>query len=99
MSVWPYIAVMAIVTYAVRAIPMTVFRREIKNRYVLSFLHYVPYATLSVMTFPAILSAGGTSAAGWAAFIAAVVLALAGQDLPRVSAAACVAAFIAGFIG
>lgn len=99
MSVWPYIAVMAIVTYAVRAIPMTVFRREIKNRYVLSFLHYVPYATLSVMTFPAILSASGTHTAGWAAFIAAVALALAGQDLPRVSAAACIAAFIADLMG
>lgn len=98
MSIWIYIAVMAAVTYAIRAIPLTLLRREIKNRHVLAFLHYVPYATLSVMTFPAILDAGANAASGWAAFIAAAALALAGQDLPRVSAAACIAAFIAGMM-
>ena len=52
-----YIFIMAAVTYAIRALPLTLIRKPIKNRFLQSFLHYVPYVTLAVMTFPAILTA------------------------------------------
>ena len=52
-----YIAVMALVSYAIRILPLTLIRKPIKNRFVQSFLYYVPYVTLAVMTFPAILHA------------------------------------------
>ena len=56
-NVYLYILVMAGVTFLIRALPMTLIRREIKNRFIRSFLYYVPYVTIAVMTFPAILSA------------------------------------------
>ena len=52
---WMYILLLAIVTYLIRVLPLTVFHKEIKNKTVLSFLYYVPYITLAVMTFPEIL--------------------------------------------
>ena len=55
--VYVYIAVMAFVTYLIRVIPLTVFRKKIENRYIQSFLYYVPYTCLTAMTFPAILYA------------------------------------------
>lgn len=54
-NIYIYIAVMAIVTYAIRVLPLTLIRKEIKNPFIRSFLYYVPYTTLAVMTFPAIL--------------------------------------------
>ena len=54
-----YIAVMALVSYAIRILPLTLIRKPIKNRFVQSFLYYVPYVTLAVMTFPAIVQPGG----------------------------------------
>ena len=56
-KIYLYILLMAIVTYLIRALPLTLIRKEIKSRFIKSFLHYVPYATLAAMTFPAILSA------------------------------------------
>ena len=60
-NTWIYILVMAAVTYGIRALPLTLIRKEIKNTAIRSFLYYVPYVTLAVMTFPAILTFGGTS--------------------------------------
>ena len=54
-NIYIYIAVMALVTYAIRVLPLTLIRKEIKNPFIRSFLYYVPYTTLAVMTFPAIL--------------------------------------------
>ena len=60
-NVYIYILVMGIVTYLIRVLPLTLIRREIKNRFIRSFLYYVPYVTLAVMTFPAILDATGST--------------------------------------
>ena len=54
---WVYIAVMAAVSYAIRVLPLTLIRKPIKNQFIQSFLYYVPYVTLAVMTFPSILTA------------------------------------------
>ena len=63
-NIYIYIAVMALVTYAIRVLPLTLIRKEIKNPFIRSFLYYVPYTTLAVMTFPAILQETQTPAAG-----------------------------------
>ena len=83
------IFLMAIVTYLIRVIPLVLIRREIKNRTIRSFLYYVPYVTLSVMTFPAILTATGSIISATLALIVAVILSLRGSKLPVVAAAAC----------
>ena len=88
------IAVMAGVTYLIRVIPLVLIRREIKNRTVRSFLYYVPYVTLSVMTFPAILSATAVIWSALAALAVAVVLSLARCKLPVVALAACLTVFV-----
>lgn len=85
---------MAGVTYLIRVLPLTLIRKEIKNTYIRSFLYYVPYVTLSVMTFPAILTA---TASVWSAVIAlmiAIFLAYRGKSLFVVSLAACAAVFL-----
>ena len=88
------IAVMALVTYLIRVTPLVLIRREIKNRTVRSFLYYVPYVTLSVMTFPAILSATAVVWSALAALAVAVVLSLLRCKLPVVALAACVTVFL-----
>ena len=57
MNKWIYIFIMFTVTYMIRVLPLTIIRKRIKNIFIRSFLYYVPYVTLSVMTFPAILNA------------------------------------------
>ena len=89
-----YIAVMALVTYLIRVLPLTLIRREIKNVPLRSFLYYVPYVTLSVMTFPAMMQSTGSEWSGLAAFLAAVALAWRGFSLFSVAVAACVLVFV-----
>ena len=92
--IYLYILVMAGVTYLIRVLPLTLIRKEIKKTYIRSFLFYVPYVTLSVMTFPAILTA---TASVWSAVIAlmiAIFLAYRGKSLFVVSLAACAAVFL-----
>ncbi len=89
-----YILIMAVVTYLIRMLPLVVFRKEIKNRFVRSFLHYVPYVTLSVMTFPAIISAGSNMICGIAGFATAFFLAWKGRSLPFVAGGACLVVLI-----
>ena len=96
-NVYIYILVMGIVTYLIRVLPLTLIRREIKNRFIRSFLYYVPYVTLSVMTFPAILYATRSAAGGAAALAVAVLLAWKGKSLFHVSLAACTAVFLLEF--
>ena len=81
MSLYVYILVMALTTYLIRMLPMTLFRKPIKSTFVRSFLYYVPYACLSAMTFPAILSSTQSVISGAAALVAAVGLALRGKSL------------------
>ena len=91
MSIYLYILVMAVTTYFVRALPLVLFKKPIKSRFLRSFLHYVPYACLTAMTFPAILSSTATVLSGAAALIVAVVLAYRGKSLLTVSLAASAA--------
>lgn len=93
-SAFGYIAVMAVVTYLIRMIPLVLLKKEITNTWVKSFLYYVPYVTLAVMTFPAILEATDSLISGAAALIAAVILAYKGKSLIQVAAAACVVVFV-----
>ena len=81
MSIYLYIAAMAVTTYLIRLLPMTLFRRPIKSRFLRSFLHYVPYACLSAMTFPSILSSTESLASGIAALVTAILLAYHGKSL------------------
>lgn len=93
-SIYAYIFVMAGVTYLIRMLPLVLLKKEIQNTFVKSFLYYVPYVTLAVMTFPAILGATGTVLSGAAAFLAAVILSYRGRSLIQVAAAACAAVFL-----
>ncbi len=93
--VYAYIAVMAVVTYLIRVIPLTVFHRKIENQYVRSFLYYVPYTCLTAMTFPAILYTTGNLWSALAGVAAAAVLAFQNKSLVTVAAAACLAVFVA----
>ena len=93
-NVYIYIAIMAVVTYLIRVLPLTLIRREIKNKFIRSFLFYVPYVTLAVMTFPAILHATNSIWSGLAALVIGVVLAWCGQSLLTVAVAACVVVYV-----
>ncbi len=93
-NVWIYILIMAAVTYAVRVLPLVLIRREIKNRTIRSFLYYVPYVTLSVMTFPAIMDATSSPWAGLAALIVGMILAWRGKSLFLVAVACCLTVLI-----
>lgn len=92
------IIIMAAVTYLIRVLPLVLIRREIRNRTVRSFLYYVPYVTLSVMTFPAILYATNSIVSGAAALIVAALLGLRGCKLPIVAGAACLTVLLIEFL-
>ena len=94
MNIWIYIACMAGVTYLIRVLPLTLIRKEIKNRTLRSFLYYVPYVTLAVMTFPAILHATQSPLAAGIALIAAILLAWFGRSLFQVAVASCITVFV-----
>jgi branched-subunit amino acid transport protein len=96
-NVYAYILLMAVVTYAIRALPLTLIRKEIKSTFIKSFLYYVPYATLAAMTFPAILSATDKHASALAGFCVALVLAFNKKSLLTVAGLACATAFIVEF--
>ncbi|MBP3410663.1 MAG: AzlD domain-containing protein [Clostridia bacterium] len=93
-NVYVYIAVMAIVTYLIRTLPLTLVRREIKNVYIRSFLYYVPYVTLSVMTFPSMMDATNSQWSGLAALVVGLVLAWRGASLFKVAVAACAVVYV-----
>lgn len=88
------IAVMALVTYLVRVLPMAIFRKKIHNRFVQSFLYYVPYAVLSAMTFPAIFDSTGSRLGAAAGCVATLVLAYFRKGLLLVAVGAAAAAFL-----
>ena len=94
----PYLLVMAGVTYLIRMLPLTIFRKEIKSRFVMSFLHYVPYAVLGAMTIPDVLYSTGNMGTALAGLVVAVVLAWRGKGLLTVAIAACVAVAAAQLI-
>ena len=94
-NVWLAILLMAGVTYLIRVLPLVLIRREIRNRTVRSFLYYVPYVTLSVMTFPAMLYATATIWSALCALLVAVALSLRGCKLPVVAGCACLTVLLA----
>lgn len=84
-----YIFIMAGVSFLIRALPMTLFRKPIKSPFVQSFLYYVPYVTLSVMTFPAIVNATQSPISGAAALVIGILAAWFGADLFKTAVVCC----------
>ena len=94
MSIYVYIFTMALTTYLIRVLPLTIFRKPIRSRFLRSFLHYVPYACLTAMTFPAILSSTASILSGAAALIVAIILAYRGKSLIVVALSSSAAVLI-----
>ncbi len=89
-----YILVMSAVTLSVKILPLTLIRRPINNRFIRSFLYYVPYVTLAVMTFPAIIQATDAPLAGAVALVVGIAAAWMGASLFQVAATCCVLVFL-----
>ena len=98
MKTWLSLAVMIVVIYCVRMLPMVLLRKEIRNIHLRSFLFYVPYVTLAVMTFPAIIQATEHPVAGLLALIAGLIAAWMNKDLFIVAACCCVTVFLSGLV-
>ena len=96
-NTWLYILIMAVVIYAIRSLPLTLIRKPIRSVFVQSFLYYVPYVTLAVMTFPAIMEATQSPIAGLAALVVGIVAAWSGMSLLKVAVACCAAVFALEF--
>jgi len=92
-----YILIMGLVCAVIRITPLTLIRRPIKNVFVQSFLYYVPYVTLAVMTFPAIIEATQSPISGTVALVVGIAAAWFGADLFKVAVACCAVVFIAEF--
>ncbi len=93
-----YLLVMAGVTYLVRMVPMVLIKEKIKNKFVLSFLHYIPYTVLSAMTIPACFYATGNPITAIVGFIVAVIAALLERSLIQVAVLSCIAVLITDLI-
>ena len=94
MSIYVYVAVMAVTTYLIRAIPLTLLKKPIRSRFLRSFLRYVPTACLTAMTFPAILYATDHVISGAAGLVVGVILALKNKSLIVVAVASCAVTFL-----
>lgn len=92
---WIYLLVMAGVTYLIRMLPLVLLKKKITNRFVLSFLYYIPYAVLAVMTVPAIFTSTSEPLAAILGFLAAGILAYFEKSLLTVAACACLVVFVA----
>ncbi|HHX70845.1 MAG TPA: AzlD domain-containing protein [Gallicola sp.] len=97
-NLYIYILVMAIVTYLIRAIPLTLIRKEINNKFIKSFLFYVPYVTLSVLIFPAILHSTSTTISAAIAFIIAIILSYKKLNMMTVAIISCLTVFIIEYL-
>lgn len=97
-NVFIYIAVMALVTYLIRMLPLVIFRKKIENRFIRSFLYYIPYAVLAAMTFPAVFSSTGSAWSAVAGLIVALLLAFFEKGLLTVALSSCVAVFVIEFL-
>lgn len=94
MDIWIYIFVMAGVTYVIRVLPLTLIRKPIKNQFIKSFLYYVPYVTIAVMTFPAMIEATQFPIAGLIALVVGAVFAWRGAKMVSVAGICCVTVFL-----
>ena len=97
-NIYLYILIMIAVTYAVRVLPLTLIRKPIKSTFIRSFLFYVPYVTLAVMTFPAIVDASGAVWVGAITMAAGVIAAWLGAGLFPTAAICCVIVFGCSFL-
>ena len=97
-NIFIYIAVMALVTYLIRMLPLVIFRKKIENRFIRSFLYYIPYAVLAAMAFPAVFSSTGSVWSAVAGLIVALLLAFFEKGLLTVALSSCVAVFIIEFL-
>lgn len=93
-----YLFVMALVTYLVRMIPLVLVKKRIKNKFLLSFLHYIPYAVLSAMTIPAIFYSTSDNISAWAGFLVAVILSYLEKSLLKVSVSSCLVVLLCEMI-
>lgn len=92
-----YLLVMSLITYAVRAVPFTLFGRKVRNSFFRSFLYYIPYTVLAAMTFPGILYATSSILPAAVGTVTAISLAIKGRGLITVSLSACLAALLVGW--
>jgi len=90
-----YILIVAVTSYLIRVLPLTLIRKPIKNKFIKSFLYYVPYVTLAVMTFPAIIETTSSPIAGALALIVGILVAWKGFGLFPVAIACCIVAYMA----
>lgn len=93
-NIYIYILVMAGVTYLIRMLPLVLLKKKITNKYIKSFLYYVPYACLAAMTFPAILYSTANIYSALVGLVVAVIVAYRGKSLLTVALFACMAVFI-----
>jgi branched-subunit amino acid transport protein len=93
-NIYIYIAIMALVTYLIRVLPLTLIRKQITNKFLKSFLYYVPYVTLAVMTFPAIINATQSIYSGILALLVGIVVAWCGFDLFKTAVSCCAVVLI-----
>lgn len=97
-DIFLHIAVMAGVTYLVRMLPMVIFRKKIKSRFIRSFLYYIPYAVLAAMTFPAVFSSTGSVLSAAVGVVIALLLAFFEKGLVTVAVFACLGVLVTGLI-
>jgi branched-subunit amino acid transport protein len=97
-NIYIYILIVAVTSYLIRVLPLTLIRKPIKNKFIRSFLYYVPYVTLAVMTVPAIVEATSSPIAGALALIVGIIAAWYGFGLFPVAIACCVVAYVAGLL-
>lgn len=98
MNIYIYIAAMAITTYLIRILPMTIFRKPIKSRFLRSFLHYVPYACLTSMAFPSVLTSAGSLAAAICALAVAITLSWRGKSLVVVALSSSAVVYLVNLV-
>ena len=97
-NIYIYFLVASLTLYAIRALPLTLIKGEITNTFIYSFLYYVPYVTLAVMAFPAIITATGSLASGISAFVVAVIVSWLDGNLFKVALASCIAVYVTELI-
>ena len=97
-SFFVYLFIMALFTYLVRMIPLVLVKKRIKNKFLLSFLHYIPYAVLSAMTIPAIFYSTSDNISAWAGFLVAVVLSYFEKSLLKVAVSSCLVVLLCEMI-
>lgn len=98
MKIFAYVAVMAVVTYLIRAVPFVLFRKKVESRFLQRFFEYIPYAVLAAMTIPSVFGEGKNLTCAIAGFTVAVISAYFERSLIFVAVVSCIAAFTVGII-